>query len=70
MTSFPSDEEIRLKRIAEQKMRETANQNATSDIAFLKVENPEMTPEEEADIWRSLYTFHMKKLKGEYPFNG
>lgn len=69
MTTFPSDEEIRLKRIAEQKMRETANQNATSDIAFLKVENPNMSPEEEADTWQSLYIFHLKKLKGEYSFN-
>lgn len=66
MTSFPTDEEIRLKRIAAQEMRETAEQNATSDIAFLKIENPSMSPEEEADTWRSLVTFHIKKLKGEY----
>lgn len=50
-------------------MRETAKQNADSDIEFLKVENSSMSSEEEADTWRSLYTFHLKKLKGELPFN-
>jgi len=70
MTSFPSDEEIRLKRIADQRLRDQANQNATSDMAFLKLENPNISPEEESDTWQSLYTFHLKKLKGELPFNG
>lgn len=70
MTDFPTDEEIRIKRIEDQKTREIAKQNATSDVEFLKLENPSMSSEEEADTWRSLYTFHLKKLKGEYPFNG
>lgn len=61
MVSFPSDDEVRLTRIAKQ--------NANSDMTFLKLENPTISPEEESDTWRSLYTFHLKKLKGEYPFN-
>jgi hypothetical protein len=57
MVDFPSDDQVRLHRIAKQ--------NATSDIAFLKLKSPEMSPEEESDTWRSLYTFHLKKLRGE-----
>lgn len=62
MAELFDDETIRMQRVAKQ--------NANSDIAFLKLENPGITPEEESDTWRSLFTFHLKKLKGEYPFNG
>lgn len=62
MAEFFDDETIRMQRVA--------TQNANSDVAFLKLENPGISPGEESDTWRSLYTFHLKKLKGEYPFDG
>lgn len=61
MAEFFDDEITRVQRVAKQ--------NANSDIAFLKLEHPDISPEEESDTWRSLYTFHLKKLRGEYPFN-
>lgn len=61
MSSFPTDDEVRLSQIAKQ--------NANSDMAFLKLESPSISPEEESDTWRSLYMFHLKKLRGELPFN-
>ena len=70
MVSFPTDEEIRLGRLTTQQMRLVAHQRSADDVEFLKQKYPAMSSEEASDISRSLFIFHLKKVKGELEFDG
>ncbi len=69
MVSFPTDEEIRLKRLTTAQMRLIAHQRSTDDVEFLKQKYPTMSSAEASDISRSLFIFHLKKVKGELEIN-
>lgn len=62
MVSFPTDEEIRIQRVAKKR--------ADEDLAEVKKRSPDISPQETHDTWLSLYSFHLKKLKGKSASNG